>query len=111
MLIFLFHAHNSIDMEKSKHLYRFSCGLRRKKILDECNSEISFLSETTRSSTPLNGSTNLRTNSLRFKKENLKGSLPSKDLKKKSKSDLRKSLEHFKNYGTPKECDHQEFTI
>ena len=101
---------NSIDMETPKHLQRFSCALRKSFVLDECNSEISFLSETTRNSTPLNGSPNLRTNSLRFKKENIISSLPSKDVSVKSNPDLRKSLvllppEHFKNCGTPKESD------
>ena len=93
---------NSIDMDTPKHLQRFSCALRKSFALDECNSEISFLSETTRNSTPLNGSPNLRTNSLRFKKENATSSSPSKDISIKSNPDLRKSLvllppEHFKN--------------
>ena len=61
--------------------------------MDECNSEISFLSETTRNSTPLNGSPNLRTNSLRLKKEE-KTSISQlvEEISRKSNPELRKSI-------------------
>jgi len=98
---------NSVEMDTPKHLQRFSCALRKSFALDECNSEISFLSETTRNSTPLNSSPNLRTNSLRFKKENGTSSCPSKDVSVKSNPDLTRSTvlvppEPFKN------CDDSE---
>ena len=59
--------------------------------LDECNSEISFLSETTRNSTPLNGSPNLRSNSLRLKKE-LRGSRLAEENSRGSNPELRETL-------------------
>ena len=60
---------------------------------EECNSEISFLSETTRNSTPLNGSPNLRTNSLRVRKENKSSSSPlTQEASVKSNPDLTKPL-------------------
>ena len=93
---------NSVEMDTPKHLQRFSCALRKSFALDECNSEISFLSETTRNSTPLSCSPNLRTNSLRFEKKNGTSSITSKDTSIKSNPDLTKSAvllppEPFKN--------------
>ena len=85
---------NSLDIETPKQLKRLSCALRKSLQLEECNSEISFLSsETTRNSTPLNGSPNFRTNSLRFRKEALADrKLPIKDISMKSNPDVRKSI-------------------
>ena len=99
---------NSVEMDTPKHIQRFSCALRKSFALDECNSEISFLSETTRNSTPLNGSPNLRTNSLRYKKENGTSSFPTKDVSVKSNPDLTRSTvlvppEPFKNYDDSEE--------
>ena len=69
----------------------FVMNFRKSYHLDtECNnSELSFLSETTRNSTPLNGSPapNLRTNSLRVRKENQ----PSKSGLGLAEEDTRKS--------------------
>ena len=80
---------NSVDLDTPKQLQRFSCAPTKSFALEECKSEISFLSETTRNSTPLNGSPNLRTNSLRFRKEK---SLHLQEVSIKSSPDLRKSL-------------------
>jgi len=103
-------TNNSLNMDTPKHLQRFSCALRKSFALDECNSEISFLSETTRNSTPISGSPNLRTNSLRFKKENTLRSFPLQEVSVKSNPDLRKSLivippDHIQKRGSPQSSD------
>ena len=67
------------------------CHLRRSCQPEECNSEISFLSETTRNSTPLNGSPNLRSNSLRLRKEDKCEASPlTREVSVKSNPDLTK---------------------
>ena len=69
------------------------CNLRKSFHPEECNSEISFLSETTRNSTPLNGSPNLRTNSLRLRKEDKARASPlTQEASVKSNPDLTKAL-------------------
>ena len=68
------------------------CHLRRTRCQpEECNSELSFLSETTRNSTPLNGSPNLRSNSLRLRKEDKCEASPlTREVSVKSNPDLTK---------------------
>lgn len=78
--------------------------------LEECNSEISFLSETTRNSTPLNGSPNLRSNSLRLRKESDRTncSRVAEEASTSSNPELRKTLSctqdkaHIVTLGTSK---------
>merc|ERR1711997_1389224 len=71
---------------------RLSGSLRRTRCQpEECNSELSFLSETTRNSTPLNGSPNLRSNSLRLRKEDKCEASPlTREVSVKSNPDLTK---------------------
>ena len=76
----------------TRNISKLFCNLRKSFHPEECNSEISFLSETTRNSTPLNGSPNLRTNSLRLRKEDKAQASPlTQEPSVKSNPDLTKA--------------------